>query len=273
MEYLYCKVSELNNDLKNDIITLWKETFSDDKVYIDFILNTFKNSYVFYALDGGILCAAAFFTDIKYKSRNSIYNSSYMYACAVSENHRKKGLFSALYAYAENILKDSGIDFIFCVPENESLVGFYEKFGFVSNVFFDRKTAGPADHGIVFTDFDDDYVKLYSIYLKATSDEESVFIKSKDIFVSSIEDTVALGFRIHYVSKDGTICGYIVAIDNFILSSCPPSEASNIAENYAFVIGSDVIYEVYDGTKNVFCMTKSLCGEDVTKSIVSMLFE
>lgn len=132
----------------NSLSRLWNTVFGDDYSFIELI---FKKEY-----DNGILCFAAF--DNKeavsafYLIKNTLkfnrkqYEGYYLYAAATLPEYRGKGFMSELIEEAKKYCADKGADFITLVPSQESLYGYYSRFGFEKAMYrcessFSLKTA------------------------------------------------------------------------------------------------------------------------------------
>lgn len=113
------------------IFGLWKDTFHDD----DTIGRMFYHSrYIpentVVAEEDGEIISMLFLLEGKLKINGRYYSSYYLYAAATAEKYRGNGYMSKLLAYAENLALSRNIDFICLKPAEDSLYGFYSRFGY-----------------------------------------------------------------------------------------------------------------------------------------------
>ena len=117
---------------KSSLTDLWNRVFGDS---CDFIELIFKPEY-----DGAVLCFAEIEEDkavsafylikntLKYE--NELFDGYYLYAAATLPEYRKFGIMSKLIREAQGFCRENSIDFISLVPSEESLYGYYSRFGF-----------------------------------------------------------------------------------------------------------------------------------------------
>lgn len=116
---------------------LWQEVFSDSREYIELI---FDNSYdksilCFAAIEGERAVSAFYLLEAQLRLDGKLFNGLYLYAAATLPSHRSKGLMSELIVEALAYCKKEGLDFISLVPSQESLYGYYSRFGFRSMMY------------------------------------------------------------------------------------------------------------------------------------------
>ena len=110
-----------------DIISLWKHSFGDSDDYIKFFLDNCPSE-----------CIGHFINE-KPVSMLFLLNGSvnghkvkYIYAACTLEEFRGRGLMRELLEYCKIYCSELSCDGIFLVPAEESLYGYYERFGYIS---------------------------------------------------------------------------------------------------------------------------------------------
>lgn len=124
------------DDNKEKLIRLWMKVFGDEREYIGLLFPDNEILCdVFAITDGDSICAALYLLDCSLKFDGTIYKGKYLYAAATDEEHRNRGLMSALIREAQSYCKKDGFDFISLVPADEWLYNYYGKFGFISAMY------------------------------------------------------------------------------------------------------------------------------------------
>ncbi len=110
---------------------LWSTVFGDSDEYISLILDKgYKPPEVFGEIVDGEVVSALYLLGCNIKSDGKIYRGRYLYAAATLPEYRKAGMMSRLINEAERYIEENNIDFIALVPAEDSLYGYYSKFGF-----------------------------------------------------------------------------------------------------------------------------------------------
>ncbi len=109
-----------NSSDYEDVIRIWGAAFGDSRAYIMSFLDKF--SQFVYVLDNAAIMTLF---PVTLNDRNG----HYIYAVAVDEKSRNKGLGKELINFAKNNIKD----FLVLVPANEGLFEYYKKLGFCEN--------------------------------------------------------------------------------------------------------------------------------------------
>ena len=110
----------VNSSDYEDVIRIWSSAFGDTREYILKFLKKF--SEFVYILDNDAIMTLLPVT-LNEK------NGHYIYAVAVDENKRNKGLGRKLIEFAKEIKED----FLVLVPADEGLFEYYKKLGFTEN--------------------------------------------------------------------------------------------------------------------------------------------
>ena len=111
------------------LISLWQEAFGDTEEFIDgFFCTAFSPARCRCMFTTRKVYAALYWMDVRLGEQRF----AYIYAVAVAEKHRGKGLGKALLADAQAHLALRGYDGILLVPQTEELRAMYEKLGYVT---------------------------------------------------------------------------------------------------------------------------------------------
>lgn len=113
------------------IINVWEKVFGDSEEDILYFLNNCKNKKCIGAFIEGKLAAMLFLVDCKSGS----LNGKYIYAVATLPEYRNNGLAAAIIYEAEKYKND----FLWLIPANESLIAYYEKFGFKIRLYLNAE--------------------------------------------------------------------------------------------------------------------------------------
>ncbi len=151
------------------IIRLWQEAFGDTEEAIRMFLHSRyipENTIV--AEENGAVVSMLFLLDGKFKVDNILYNSYYLYAAATAKAYRGRGIMAELLGYAQNLAESRKIDFICLKPAEESLYGFYEKFGYKSVFAAKRVSLKCGNDSKIYSDSDIDWEKVRNEFLIGT---------------------------------------------------------------------------------------------------------
>lgn len=113
----------------DQLIRLWQEAFGDTEEFIDgFFCTAFSPARCRCMVINKKVAAALYWMDV----RRGEQRYAYIYAVAVAESRRGKGLGRAMLEDAQAHLAFRGYDGILLVPGSESLRGYYEKHGYIT---------------------------------------------------------------------------------------------------------------------------------------------
>lgn len=203
-----------NNDYPQ-LVDLWKSVFNDTYYDIDNFYNSigydFTNS-VCTAWSEDKLVSMLNVVPLSMRYDGGFFDGGYIYAGCTDPMHRGNGYYGNLLRMAER-----GRDFIALIPENDSLIGYYGKFGYnmIPNPI--ANSCGYIPDLSEFIPFDGDYGHLYRIYIS----HNPLFIRTESFFTCALKSVKQ--FAEIFYNKDRS--GYIV---------CKTSENKivKIFENY-----------------------------------------
>ena len=132
---------------KDTLSELWHNVFGDSYSYIELIFNKdFDDSILCFAeLEGDEVVSAFYLLESSLLYNANTYKGYYLYAAATDKSHRGKGLMAKLIEEAQLYCKENGYDFISLVPSEESLYGYYGRFGFVSAMYSTSQNVSISD--------------------------------------------------------------------------------------------------------------------------------
>lgn len=120
---------------KSDIPSLrniWHISFGDSEEYINmFMENRFEKAKTVVCEENGEAAAMFFLFPCEMIASGKGYPSLYLYAAATLPNYRGRGIMGNMLSFAEEYAGKSGFDFIILSPAEESLYGYYRRFGFI----------------------------------------------------------------------------------------------------------------------------------------------
>lgn len=118
---------------KTELKKLWQTVFGDKDDVVDYFFDyaaEYYDAYV-YRCDGKIV-SAFYLLDADIVTASERKKCKYLYAAATLPEYRNRGFMGEMIEYAAEYLKNKGFDCLFLCPAEESLFGYYEKFGFKS---------------------------------------------------------------------------------------------------------------------------------------------
>lgn len=159
------------NELKRQMMNLWKETFHDSEEYIRLVFDEyFDPDYVEYEEREGrvIACLLA----IPYTFGNNNYDINSVYLCGLSTyyKNRGEGIMTQLIQKIEKKMRQKGYSFMFLIPANSGLIRYYKDRGFINGFY------RSALHYTSLHDFKRDFYSSLSV------DENALFEVKKHYF-------------------------------------------------------------------------------------------
>lgn len=166
------------------LMQLWQEAFGDTEEFVDgFFCTAFSPARCRCITIDGKVAAALYWMDVTYEGQRF----AYLYAVAVAEKYRGKGLCAALMADTHAHLTLRGYDGVLLVPQEEGLRKMYEKMGYRNATSVDEFPAQAGDTPVTLQRIDrEEYARLRKALLPAGSaveEEESVaFLETMAFF-------------------------------------------------------------------------------------------
>ena len=178
--------------LAPQLVGLWKEAFGDSTEAIEgFFCTAYSPSRCRYLMDDdGRIVACLYWMDARYRGQRF----AYLYAVAVRKDCRGKGYGKLLLDDTHAHLAFRGYDGVMLYPGEESLRGYYEKFGYRTCTRVSRFTCKAAEEAAVLHRIDrDTYAALRLTYLPETGviqEQENIAFLENIAFFYAGEDFV-----------------------------------------------------------------------------------
>lgn len=166
------------------LMQLWQEAFGDTEEFVDgFFCTAFSPARCRCVTIDSKVVAALYWMDVTCEGQRF----AYLYAVAVAEKHRGKGLCAALMADTHAHLTLRGYDGVLLVPQEEGLRKMYEKMGYRDATSVDEFPAQAGDPPVALQRIDrEEYARLRKVLLPAGSaveEEESIaFLETMAFF-------------------------------------------------------------------------------------------
>lgn len=159
----------------DQLTQLWQEAFHDSEEFIDgFFCTGFSPARCRCVEEEGKIIGALYWFDTHYENQRF----AYIYAVAVAQSHRGRGICKALMADTHNHLKLRGYDGVLLMPETAELRQMYTKFGYTDctqiRSFSCQAGSTPAELRRIDRD---EYARLRRTYLPeggAVQEDESI---------------------------------------------------------------------------------------------------
>lgn len=120
-----------NKEDLNSITKLWQSCFGDEESYIkNFLNNIFLDGNCLLYQDEEEIVSLLFLLESPFVSGEQVLKGAYIYAACTSKEKRGKGFMGALMKYVSEYGAENGYEILYLVPADNSLFGFYEKFGY-----------------------------------------------------------------------------------------------------------------------------------------------
>lgn len=121
---------------------LWKEAFLEDTfagMFYDVIFYSGMSEEVKILVDRQVnngkeseseIISMLHYIPCCYENGNTKCNGAYLYALATDRRYRGHGIMGDMIEYAKQMADEQKKDFLYLMPAEDSLYGYYEKFGF-----------------------------------------------------------------------------------------------------------------------------------------------
>lgn len=104
--------------------SIWNQVFKDEKELIEkFFISAFEKSIVYVWRHEGEIASVLYMIPTKDEGM-------YLYALATLPDYRKRGIMSSLIKYSLSQADRMGVKYVFLIPAEKKLYGYYEKLGF-----------------------------------------------------------------------------------------------------------------------------------------------
>lgn len=200
---------------RKQLVSIWKEAFSDSEEYINKFLDlSCAKTYVY--CDDDLVVGTVSVFDVCLENKKG----AYIYALAVDSKHRGRGVASSLLEFVQETLLLNGYDFSLVVPSPyECLESFYKNRGFVKELHLGVSEFHRSDKESAFT-----YQKATVHECKlARKSKQNTVLHSNEFFDYVYDDMISDGAEVLKICIDADdvfcICynkGEYVIIKEFI---------------------------------------------------------
>ena len=212
-----------------ELSRLWKVVFSDNDKFINlFFDKQYNRCETFCYEEDGKVVSAFYLLPCNISFGGQIFCGRYLYAAATYPEYRGKKLMSKLINEAQSYCEKQGVDFISLLPAEESLYGYYERFGFKEAMYrFESVIKSDCTQSIVLSkinngeellEYRNNYCKDRLIFgaqelefiIEAMKFYGSQFLKYEDCYaVINKEDNEIYEFIGEDISKINNFIGYL----------------------------------------------------------------
>lgn len=141
-----------SQDLKENMMKLWKDTFHDSDAYVNLIFNNYFNpEYIEYYEENGKLISALLGIPYDFRKGKNVIRGLYLCGLATLNEYRHHGIMTRLLNSINERAKSMGFAFTFLIPATDMLRNFYMKEGYENAIY------NVEDRYTDVHDFDTDY--------------------------------------------------------------------------------------------------------------------
>lgn len=166
---------------ETELKELFLEVFSENSSFVELIFSDILfDSDCFAIKENNRIASFLYAIKKDVKIENEIKNCIYIYGVGTHKDYRKKGYMRMLLDEAYEYYKDKNIEFLYLVPANESLFNMYEKLGYKTSFYLQKKTVelnNPCDalvsEGDYYKDYKEFSKKADNIILMSENDIET----------------------------------------------------------------------------------------------------
>lgn len=179
------------------IQTMWGQIFGDSPEEIQrFYQYFYRQDHCLVAKAGSRIVSMLHSIEYGACAQGREMKGAYLYAVATAPSFRGCGLSSALLREHIQSLKKSGFDFVFLIPETDSLYPFYARFGFRKAL---KRRLYVPDTSDIPSECCEDMDKLYERYL--------YHLASRNTYIKLDFESFALtvGYRQAALTDDGYV--------------------------------------------------------------------
>lgn len=164
---------------ESELKELFLEVFSENSSFVELIFSdVLFDSDCFAIKENNKIVSFLYAIKKDVKIGNEIKNCVYIYGVGTHKDYRKKGYMRMLLDEAYEYYEEKNIEFLYLVPANESLFKMYEKLGYKTNFYLEKKTVELNSSSDIKIS-DGDYYKDYKEFSK--SFENIILMSQADI--------------------------------------------------------------------------------------------
>lgn len=130
--YIYME----KNELKRQMMNLWKDTFHDSEEYVRLVFDEyFDPEYVEYEERDGRIIACLMAIPYTFGTNNYTINSVYLCGLSTYYKNRGEGIMTHIIQKIEKKMRQKGYTFMFLIPANSGLRRYYKDRGFINGFY------------------------------------------------------------------------------------------------------------------------------------------
>lgn len=250
------------DDLKKDMMRLWKDTFHDSDEYIRIVFDAYFNpEFVECETVGDKLVAAMLAVPYEFGSKRNRIRGAYLCGLATRPEYQGRGVMTRLINRICSRMKNKGFSFVFLIPADEGLHKFYLDRGFV-NAFYRLQSNYVPGH-----DFTNEYFNHLDTERKIIGDLKKKYYNSLEThyieryIMNNLDDDIA-GYLYNLERNNaGNVCHNIHAvchnipnvlsynveeISEYNLENSDLGNTDKYNEKYTLIIDKyiDIIYKI-----------------------------
>lgn len=200
-----------NENIRPQVVELWREAFADSEEYINFFIDTHSSCVCLTEKENEELCSMLFLIDGQLCGKSAYY----LFAAATFKKYRGMGCMARLLKKAEYYSRQNGKAYIVLVPAEDRLFDYYSRFGYKTCFYAKRQSTSE--------DFEIDKTKCFiwnkahEDYIKAESEKfgTTLFEKSGMLFSVCGENEIKVPVK-H--TDENCRYGMALSLDNDILN-------------------------------------------------------
>ncbi len=169
-------------DYESKLKFLFKTIFKVTDKFCDMIFEKkLSKSDIFAQICDNELVAASYAIGFSVKIKKEIKKCIYIYGVGVMEEYRGRGLSKKLLLEIYEYYKDKNISFLYLVPENEGLFKMYEKLGYRTEFYLNKKDYDLSKIEASYSEvLFGDYASDLEEYTLKRNDFEPVILRKKE---------------------------------------------------------------------------------------------
>ena len=124
-------------DEKEIILNLFNTCFPGESKFANWFFDkVYKTENTLVYDDNGKIIAALQMIPVRLTDGNNEYTSSYLYGVGTLPEYRGKGIMAKVINYSFEIDRKKGTDYSILIVQEQSLLDYYNRFGFYCQEFF-----------------------------------------------------------------------------------------------------------------------------------------
>lgn len=199
-------------DIKTGIRQLFKDNFGVGREWLDFYFSSsFDERSALTVEQEGAIAGSLMLDSYGMKFGDAVFDTGYIFGASTARPHRGKGLMSGLVKEALTEAHSRGYALVSLIPASERLFYYYERFGFTTVFYSERRRYTSAhrfniagDYRRVEPDYDD-FSRLEQL-------REATVIHSRADYDYALSDTrLDGGMAVAVAGDDGVTCAMAFA--------------------------------------------------------------